>query len=67
MAGYHRRRAESGEAAMKYFVLGAFSSAIFLYGIALVYGATGSTRLDEIATFLSQNHLTNGCCWRAWC
>jgi NADH-quinone oxidoreductase subunit N len=60
LAGYHRRRAESGEAAMKYFILGAFSSAIFLYGIALVYGATGSTRLDEIATFLSQNHLTNG-------
>jgi NADH-quinone oxidoreductase subunit N len=60
MAGYHRRRVESGEAAMKYFILGAFSSAIFLYGIALVYGATGSTRLDEIATFLSQNHLTSG-------
>ncbi len=60
MAGYHRRRLESGEAAMKYFILGAFSSAIFLYGIALVYGATGSTRLDEIATFLSQNHLTTG-------
>jgi len=48
MAGYHRRRDESGEAAMKYFVLGAFSSAIFLYGVALVYGATGTTRLDEM-------------------
>jgi NADH-quinone oxidoreductase subunit N len=57
LAGYHRRRTESGEAAMKYFILGAFSSAIFLYGIALVYGATGSTRLDEIATFLAQTHL----------
>jgi NADH-quinone oxidoreductase subunit N len=57
LAGYHRRRVESGEAAMKYFILGAFSSAIFLYGIALVYGATGSTRLDEIATFLAQTHL----------
>jgi NADH-quinone oxidoreductase subunit N len=41
-------------------VLGAFSSAIFLYGIALVYGATGSTRLDEIATFLARTHLTRG-------
>ncbi len=60
MAGYHRRRRESGEAAMKYFVLGAFSSAIFLYGIALVYGATGSTRIDEIATFLAQVDLTKG-------
>ena len=48
MAGYHRRRSESGEAAMKYFVLGAFSSAIFLYGVALVYGATGTTRLDQM-------------------
>jgi len=57
LAGYHRRRTESGEAAMKYFLLGAFSSAIFLYGVALVYGATGSTRLDEIARFLAQNHL----------
>jgi NADH-quinone oxidoreductase subunit N len=60
MAGYHRRRRVSGEAAMKYFVLGAFSSAIFLYGIALVYGATGSTRIDEIATFLAQVDLTKG-------
>jgi NADH-quinone oxidoreductase subunit N len=60
MAGYHRRRRESGEAAMKYFVLGAFSSAIFLYGIALVYGATGSTRIDEIAKFLAQIDVTKG-------
>jgi NADH-quinone oxidoreductase subunit N len=60
MAGYHRRRQESGEAAMKYFVLGAFSSAIFLYGIALVYGATGSTRIDEIAKFLAQIDVTKG-------
>lgn len=52
MAGYHRRRQESGEAAMKYFVLGAFSSAIFLYGVALIYGASGTTRLDEINSLL---------------
>ena len=60
MAGYHRRRRESGEAALKYFILGAFSSAIFLYGIALVYGATGSTRIDEIAKFLAQIDVTKG-------
>jgi NADH-quinone oxidoreductase subunit N len=59
LAGYHRRRAESGEAAMKYFILGAFSSAIFLYGIALTYGATGSTNLGEIADFLAQNTILN--------
>jgi len=57
LAGYHRRRAESGEAAMKYFILGAFASAIFLYGVALVYGATGSTRLPEIASFLALNSI----------
>ncbi|MDP9073264.1 MAG: NADH-quinone oxidoreductase subunit N, partial [Actinomycetota bacterium] len=57
MAGYHRRREVSGEAAMKYFILGAFSSAVFLYGIALVYGATGSTRLSEIADFLARTHV----------
>jgi NADH-quinone oxidoreductase subunit N len=59
LAGIHVRRARSGEAALKYFVLGAFSSAFFLYGIALVYGATGSTNLSEIKGFLSANFLTN--------
>jgi len=59
LAGYHRRRAESRESAMKYFVLGAFSSAFLLYGIALVYGATGSTNLGRIAGFLAANNLEN--------
>jgi len=44
-----KRNSEAGvEGAFKYFVLGAFSSAFFLYGIALTYAATGSTKLDEI-------------------
>jgi NADH-quinone oxidoreductase subunit N len=43
-----RRRLLSQEAAVKYFLLGAFASAFFLYGLALVYGATGSVRLSEI-------------------
>ena len=60
MAAYHRRRAESGEAGLKYFLLGSFSSAIFLYGIALVYGATGSTELVLIANHLATNVLSNG-------
>src|SRR6185436_1531676 len=51
LAAMHLRRAESQEAGMKYFVLGAFSSAFFLYGIALVYGSTGSTNLSRIASF----------------
>ena len=43
-----RRRLLSQEAAVKYFLLGAFASAFFLYGLALVYGATGSIRLSAI-------------------
>lgn len=59
LAGFHVRRIRSGEAAMKYFVLGAFSSAFMLYGVALLYGATGSTNLTEIRSFLATNILTN--------
>ncbi len=53
MIALHLRREDSRESAVKYFVLGAFSSAFFLYGIALVYGATGSTNLSGIGDFLS--------------
>jgi len=49
LAGIARSQARSNEAAMKYFLLGAFASGFFLYGIALVFGATGSTNLDKIA------------------
>ena len=55
LAAFNPKRAESGEASLKYFVLGAFSSAVFVYGIALVYGATGSTNLPQIADYLSKN------------
>jgi NADH-quinone oxidoreductase subunit N len=48
LAASHLRRIQSQEAGMKYFILGAFSSAFFLYGIALLYGATGSTNLNLI-------------------
>ena len=50
----------SQEAAMKYFVLGAFSSAFFLYGIALVYGATGTTNLAGIVEFLPDDGAARG-------
>jgi NADH-quinone oxidoreductase subunit N len=52
-SGMHLRRVQSQESGIKYYVLGAFSSAFFLYGIALVYGATGSTNLVDIKTFMS--------------
>ena len=55
LAAFNHKRAESGEAALKYFVLGGFSSAIFVYGIALTYGATGTTNLPQIADYLSRN------------
>ena len=55
LAAFNHKRAESGEAALKYFVLGAFSSAVFVYGIALTYGATGSSNLPQIADYLSRN------------
>jgi NADH-quinone oxidoreductase subunit N len=57
LAAMNARRNESGEAALKYFILGSFSSAIFLYGIALVYGATGTSNLPQIADYLSRNIL----------
>ena len=53
LAGIHVRRARSGEAAFKYLILGALASAVLLYGIALVYGATGSTNLTEVQAFLA--------------
>jgi len=48
LAGFSRRRMKSNEAALKYFLLGAFASGIFLYGIAMIYGATGATDLAAI-------------------
>jgi NADH-quinone oxidoreductase subunit N len=49
LAGFFRARLEAGEASMKYFLIGAFASGFFLYGIALIFGATGTTNLDRIA------------------
>lgn len=53
LTAYHHRRAASGEAGLKYFILGSFSSAVFIYGVALTYGATGSTQYFEIFHFLT--------------
>jgi NADH-quinone oxidoreductase subunit N len=57
LSGYHHRRPASGEAALKYFILGSFSSALFIYGAALTYGATGSLQYAQIFTFLTGNVL----------
>ena len=56
LAGYHKTDAYSTEGAIKYFLLGSFSSAIFLFGIAFVWGLTGTTRItgpDGIAAYLA--------------
>jgi NADH-quinone oxidoreductase subunit N len=52
LTGFSFRRLASAEASMKYFLLGAFSSAFFLYGVAMAYGATGTTNLNRIAHVL---------------
>lgn len=49
LAGYRRDSIKANESAVKYFLLGSFATAFFLYGIALVYGATGSTNLAKLA------------------
>jgi len=55
LAAFNRQKMGSGEAGMKYFVLGAFASAFFLYGVALVYGASGSTNLNAIGSWFNSN------------
>jgi len=52
LAGYHKTDAYSTEGAIKYFLLGSFSSAIFLFGLAFVWGLTGTTRVDGVAEAL---------------
>jgi len=54
LVGMNRRRERSAEGAIKYFLLGAFSTAFLLYGIALVYGATGATNFSEIAANIAR-------------
>lgn len=53
LAGYHKTDAYSTEGAIKYFLLGSFSSAIFLFGLAFVWGLTGTTRVDGVADALA--------------
>ena len=54
LAGFAKRDALSTEGAIKYFLLGSFSSAIFLFGLAFVWGLTGSTRVDAVSAELAR-------------
>ena len=58
LAGMRRRAAESAEASLKYFLLGSFATAFFLYGIAMVFGATGTTNIYGIAHYLQNQPST---------
>jgi NADH-quinone oxidoreductase subunit N len=59
LVGFMRRDARSSEAALKYFLLGAFSTGFLLYGIALIYGATGTIRLDPVRAAVSADMASN--------
>jgi len=59
LAGFIRHDIKSNEAALKYFLLGAFSSAFLLYGISIIYGLTGTTDLKAIAAFISERGLAD--------
>lgn len=57
LAGFIRHDIKSNEAALKYFLLGAFASAFLLYGISLIYGLTGTTDIKAIALYVSEKGL----------
>ena len=59
LVGFLRSSTRSNEAALKYFLLGAFSSGILLYGFSLLYGMAGSTRFEAIRAMLEQRPLTD--------
>lgn len=62
LAGFHRRLAIATEAALKYFLMGAFASAFILYGVALIYGSTGTTELAAVAGGMA----ASGLAWPVW-
>jgi len=55
LAGFRRRSASSAESALKYFLLGSFATAFFLYGVALIFGGVGTTNIDGIALTIANN------------
>ena len=57
LAGFRRRAAISSESSLKYFLLGSFATAFFLYGVALMFGATGWTNIDEISAVLNSGNI----------
>ncbi|HUI41843.1 MAG TPA: NADH-quinone oxidoreductase subunit N [Terriglobia bacterium] len=60
LAGYKRGELQSNESSVKYFLLGSFATAFFLYGIAFVYGLTGTTNLDAVREILANSSAGGG-------
>jgi NADH-quinone oxidoreductase subunit N len=60
LAGFRRRSAISSESSVKYFLLGSFATAFFLYGVALMFGATGSTSIATISAKLAETGAGHG-------
>lgn len=60
LCGFRRKARKSNEAAMKYFLLGSFATAFFLYGIAIIYGATGTTYIDSVKAELERQMAAAG-------
>ena len=58
LTGIRRDQATSTEAAFKYFLLGAFASSFFLYGIAFIYGLAGSTNLDRVGSVIAAQSMS---------
>ncbi len=58
LTGFRRDQVQSTEGAFKYFLLGAFASAFFLYGIAFLYGVTGSTSLDRVGSVIAAQSMS---------
>ncbi len=59
LAGFRKQAAESAESSLKYFLLGSFATAFFLYGVALLYGATGSTNVFESLAYWARQHTSS--------
>jgi NADH-quinone oxidoreductase subunit N len=60
LVGFRRRSSASNEASLKYFLLGSFATAFFLYGIAMIYGVTGTTQISAISDALEKLFVADG-------
>lgn len=65
LAGFIRYDVKSNEAAMKYFLLGAFTSALLLYGISMIYGLTGTTNIKGISGYIAASIMPNNIALKA--